>query len=987
MFKKLNSFLLLAILTASWSAAGFAQTLRIPPSTVAPPPASGEVGFTDDDYQAAEDVGVTTVEVSRVDAVGSCTLAMDTSDGTAIAGVDYVAVVNSFIIFGDGTSGFVNKSITILARPGVAQGNLTINVTLTKNTCPNDTLVNPTEIVLIIDQDVDNSFPVGWTQPSTLIDGTGRTVNDSSTAYETATDRFSIFHDGGEIFSTADHFKPVCWPIASLGDATIITTVVQSHPGTLASFPKAGIMARDASVGSCASSPANAINIYANILGEDGAQGYNLSQRDTPGGTTTKTDFTSPAVSLSWGLKLELDGALDSFRTFYATNPASPSWVEYAAGNKAFLSTGDAIDIMLAATVNDSADAGFTGTAIFADTTVDVATSVDHSSTAIANYLPVNVPPVNEDAGTVTLRMTRAGGLSGALTIDFATAAGTCVAGTHYTETSGAFSWTDGVGGEDTATVPVIDIVGAQGAASCTFTADSTVSTGSATIINGTATVTWIDTDQTPPQTGAWSTQGASSCSDGLGSFDAFIPGMRGQGSCNRGGFVTDTTVLRVSNLNASGAGSLVAALAASCPKVILFDVSGLINLSGNSGITTQRCDDWSLVGASAPSNITLTGSVNTLLNGTGSNWTIDHMTLAAGDTDITAGNTGNRDSLAFEQNTDGGNVTILNNNLIWGADETTQCYMGGGDGTKNFNDVLHWQNIIGYPVGGSGVHIIQNTCRTNASIRNFYIHANGRMPLVRADGYFHANNFTANYGYNASQFTPCGGFYAPVDDPVRMQSVDNFYVRGPNSGGREILYVKDASCTTFNLHEQNNRKMNADQTIVNCDNNACVEVVTGSVNFVSQISAVYPTGYVPETIVNDAAGLLDFANQVTAFVGARPSSRLAYMTTTISEGINMVDGVGDVGGWLPGSGFPSSGFTGTTVEGGISVITPSGPTTWDPTDVADNGFANMPIGATANNIQTSGLTKLHEWVICAFYDSIMPSGYREDDLEDCTAP
>ena len=114
-------------------------------------------------------------------------------------------------------------------------------------------------------------------------------------------------------------------------------------------------------------------------------------------------------------------------------------------------------------------------------------------------------------------------------------------------------------------------------------------------------------------QTTGWSTQGASGCSDQYGSFDAFIPGMRGHGSCNRGGFVPDTTVIVVTNRNSSGAGSLAAAASASCPKVILFGVAGLIHQNGDT-IFMNRCSNWSMVGASAPGNVSVTGARDALI-------------------------------------------------------------------------------------------------------------------------------------------------------------------------------------------------------------------------------------------------------------------------------------------------------------------------------------------------------------------------------------
>ena len=193
-------------------------------------------------------------------------------------------------------------------------------------------------------------------------------------------------------------------------------------------------------------------------------------------------------------------------------------------------------------------------------------------------------------------------------------------------------------------------------------------------------------------QTGPWSTQGPSNCSDQYGAFDGFIPGMRGSGACTRGGFVPGTRVIVVTNTNATGSGSLEAASGnGDCPKVILFGVSGLINRGGQVNID---CDNWSIVGASSPGQITLTGATGApnFATSRSNDFTIDHMTIAAGDTDIQSGGQGNRDAISIGTGgAQSGNGVFLNNNFIWGADETVQCYPPTG---SESTDVLYWQNI-----------------------------------------------------------------------------------------------------------------------------------------------------------------------------------------------------------------------------------------------------------------------------------------------------
>jgi hypothetical protein len=108
-------------------------------------------------------------------------------------------------------------------------------------------------------------------------------------------------------------------------------------------------------------------------------------------------------------------------------------------------------------------------------------------------------------------------------------------------------------------------------ALACTVNDESDVGLSGSCRLNRVTTST-DPVDHSPPlSSGSWTKQMASGCSDTHGSFDAFIPGMRGFGSCTRGGFVPGTTVHVVRNTNPTGNDSLAAAVNAACPKVILF--------------------------------------------------------------------------------------------------------------------------------------------------------------------------------------------------------------------------------------------------------------------------------------------------------------------------------------------------------------------------------------------------------------------------------
>jgi hypothetical protein len=62
-----------------------------------------------------------------------------------------------------------------------------------------------------------------------------------------------------------------------------------------------------------------------------------------------------------------------------------------------------------------------------------------------------------ENAGSITIRATRTGGATGVVAAQYVTSNGTAVTPTDYSLTQGVVSWADGVSGEKTFTVPVVN--------------------------------------------------------------------------------------------------------------------------------------------------------------------------------------------------------------------------------------------------------------------------------------------------------------------------------------------------------------------------------------------------------------------------------------------------------------------------------------------------------------------------------------------------
>lgn len=108
---------------------------------------------------------------------------------------------------------------------------------------------------------------------------------------------------------------------------------------------------------------------------------------------------------------------------------------------------------------------------------------------------------VNEDAGHVTISVTRSGGSDGAVSLQYATVDGSAQAPGDYTATSGTLNWADGDAGTKTISVPIIDDTRVEGDESFTLALSNVSGTTLGAIT--TTTVTIHDNDSaTPPDDG-----------------------------------------------------------------------------------------------------------------------------------------------------------------------------------------------------------------------------------------------------------------------------------------------------------------------------------------------------------------------------------------------------------------------------------------------------------------------------------------------------
>ena len=255
------------------------------------------------------------------------------------------------------------------------------------------------------------------------------------------------------------------------------------------------------------------------------------------------------------------------------------------------------------------------------------------------------------------------------------------------------------------------------------------------------------------------------------------IPGAAGFGidtPAGRGG-----TVYKVTNLNASGTGSLKACVDGTAARTCVFEVSGTIRLTSDLVI---RNDKLTIAGQTAPSpGIMLRGAAITIH---ASDILIQHIRVRTGD-DTNGPDPSNRDSLKIEGSSSKPvkNIVIDHCSFSWAIDEIASTW-GPHDNitfsnnifAEPLNESIHPKDDgSGMEKHGFGVLLGGASDTSITMVGNLFAHVVERNPLSRATELVFVNNLVYDRGNMDVELQG-------QDGRVSKNSVaGNVFLRGPS--------------------------------------------------------------------------------------------------------------------------------------------------------------------------------------------------------------
>jgi hypothetical protein len=411
------------------------------------------------------------------------------------------------------------------------------------------------------------------------------------------------------------------------------------------------------------------------------------------------------------------------------------------------------------------------------------------------------------------------------------------------------------------------------------------------------------------------------------------IPGAAGFGMetpAGRGG-----AVYKVTNLSASGAGSLKDCIDKTGPRVCVFEVSGTIRITSDLMV---RNNNLTIAGQTAPSpGIMIRGAA---LRIQASDILVQHIRVRAGD-DPNGPDPNNRDSLKIEGSDAKPvkNIVIDHCSFSWAIDETASVW-GPHD------NITFTNNIFSEPLNESihktddgtayekhGYGVLFGTSKSGGRITfvgNLLAHQVERNPLSRARELVMVNNLV----YNRANMDFDG--QSIENRTTKSSIVGNVFLKGPNyTRTTKPIYLRTSGDLSLILGSRvylsDNHAPDTGSSLSQLVTYTAGDILSGLVN-----TSTAPTWNSSLTVRKTANNAV--YDRVLAYAGARPKDRdsvdkriVSHVKTRSGGIINCVASNGTTRCNKNAGGWPSLS------QNTRRLTLPKNPST-----VASNGYTNL---------------------------------------------
>ncbi|MEM9403033.1 MAG: pectate lyase [Pseudomonadota bacterium] len=342
------------------------------------------------------------------------------------------------------------------------------------------------------------------------------------------------------------------------------------------------------------------------------------------------------------------------------------------------------------------------------------------------------------------------------------------------------------------------------------------------------------------------------------------IPGANGFGMTTPAGRGGD--VIRVTNLNRSGSGSLKACIDAVGPRVCVFEVSGTIQ---TNALTWIRNPYITIAGQTAPEpGITIVGAG---LRVAASDVLIQHISIRPGDAPD-GPSPSVRDAIIIGGNAELGvasNIVIDHCSFSWSIDELFSASAFFWDNltirhtllSDPLDDSFHSKTGTPGNGDGHGLGMILAGDGARADVRNsVFTNARARSPLIRSTNSVAVNNVIYNWRRVATEISR-------GDTPSFTDIIENLYIEGPdmeNSAAIAIGRTNEPLDSGSRAYVSGNTRIrqNGSMSSVGASNRS------SSVNIASS-----PLHGAVSSATMDSADS-DFLTVILSNVGSRPAMR-----------------------------------------------------------------------------------------------------------------